>query len=54
MSDKIGLTKKQILFLTEMLEIEDPSKAVDRFIELLAEQGVDPMYISEIIDKILI
>jgi len=53
MSEKIRLTKKQILFLTEWLETEDPNKAADRFIELMMLEHVDPQNISVVIDKIM-
>jgi len=52
MSD-VRLTKKQVLFLIEWLEIEDPQKAADRFIEILSEQKADPIDIALYIDRII-
>ena len=54
MSDKIRLTKKQVLFITEMLDEPNAERAAERFMEILAEERVDPAEISVYIDKIVI
>jgi len=54
LSDKIRLTKKQVLFITEMLDEPNAERAAERFMEILAEERVDPAEISVYIDKIVI
>lgn len=53
MSEKIRLTKKQLHFVTQILEISDPDKAVERFMEIMIEERVDPSDIVILIDTIL-
>ena len=36
-----------------MLEIKDPQEAVDRFVELMVLEKVDPVLIIKVIDKIM-
>jgi hypothetical protein len=53
LSENIRLTKKQIHFITQMLEIEDPNKAADRFLELMALEGVAGSHIAMVIDLVV-
>jgi hypothetical protein len=53
LSDKISLTKTQLVFLMEMLEETNQEKAVEKFATIMIEERVDPIDISEVIDKIM-
>lgn len=37
----------------EITEIKDPDDAVDRFVEIMVEERVDPSNIAILVDKIL-
>ena len=55
MGDSIKLTRQQIDYLIEMLEINTPEKAVERFVELMTMEGADPidtyLYLSRIMKR---
>lgn len=52
-SDKMYFTKEEREFLTERLEIEDLTKAVDRFAELMVMEKVDPLKLQEYLKAIM-
>jgi predicted P-loop ATPase len=49
----ISLTKRQLEFLIGITEIKDPMAAVERFVDIMVEEGVDPVKIGQYINKIL-
>ena len=53
MSEKIRLTKKQVLFLQEWVEEKDPEKAAEIFMGWMLDERVDPQDIAIMIDKIM-
>lgn len=54
MSDsRVRLNKTQIKFLTEMLEIQDPLKAVEKFVEILLEEKLPPKDMGPVINEII-
>lgn len=53
MNDKISLTQRQILFIVDILEIDDHGKAVERFMEIMIEERTDPSLISDVVNKIM-
>jgi hypothetical protein len=53
LSDKIGLTKKQIEFIIYMTEIEDPSSAVEEFMTIMVEERAEPAQIEKYVDKMI-
>ena len=53
MSDKIGLTKKQIEFITYITEVSDAAEAVEEFMTLMVDAGVDPAQIEKYVDRMI-
>jgi hypothetical protein len=53
LSTKIKLTNTQISFIKEITEIKDTDEAVERFMEILMEENVDPLLIGNYVDKIM-
>jgi hypothetical protein len=51
LGEKVRLTKKQVLFITEFLEIESPEKAAERVMEIMIEERMDPVEIGTVIDR---
>jgi hypothetical protein len=51
LGEKISLTKRQVKFITEMLEIEDPEKAAEFLMEMMVNEGVKANLICEVIDR---
>lgn len=49
----IYLNSVQIEFLTRMTEIKEVQKAVDKFQEIMMDEGADPNKIRQYIDKII-
>lgn len=50
---KLRLSALQISFLREMLEIEDGTKAVKKFAEIMTEEKLSPKEMSKVIDIIM-
>lgn len=50
---QISLTKRQLEFVIRITEIKDPMAAVERFIDIMVEEGVDPTKMAQYINKIL-
>lgn len=53
LSENVRLTKKQILFLQEWTEENDPDKASEIFLGWMISERVDPVDIGFLIDKII-
>jgi hypothetical protein len=53
LSDKIGLTRKQIDFITYITEIPDAEQAVEFFMILMVEERADPSQIELYVDKMI-
>lgn len=53
MSENIRLTRKQVQFLLEWTELEDPEKAAEKFLELMVLERAPTSEISEYLDKII-
>ncbi len=53
MSENVRLTQKQIKFLIQWLEIEDPEQAATKFMEILVDERVEPSEIGFVINKII-
>ena len=49
----IRLNEKQLKFLMDMLEIDNPMAAAERFIEILLEEKLPPKDISPVINEIM-
>jgi len=52
-SGKIYLTRDQQIFLMEMLEVNTPEAAVDKFANIMAEERADPTELQKYIKKIM-
>lgn len=50
---RVRLTKAQINFLSEFLEITDGQTAVKRFAEIMTEERLSPKEMSKVIDIIM-
>ncbi len=50
---KVYLTREEQIFLMEMLEVDDPSKAIEEFAMLLRDEKADPSKLEDYIKKIL-
>ena len=52
-SDKIYLSLEEQQFLTNMLEIDDPTMAVEKFAEMMAKERADPMDLKKYLRKVM-
>ena len=52
-SDKIYLSREEQLYLMEMLELESPIDAVEKFALLMVEEKADPTLLRDYIKKIM-
>jgi len=52
-SDRIYLSKEEQIFLMEMLEINNPIEAAERFAVLMVNEKADPTKLQEYIKKIM-
>ena len=52
-SDKIYLNREEQIFLMEMLEINDPVIAVEKFAQILSEERADPAKLEDYLKKII-
>lgn len=52
-SDKIYLSREEQLFLMEMLELNSPTDAAEKFAYLMVEEKADPTKLQEYIKKIM-
>ncbi len=50
---KVKLNAKQLDFLREMLEIDEPKAAAQKFFDIMIEEKMDPQHIGEVIDLIM-
>jgi len=50
---RIKLNKAQLNFLMDMLEIENPQDAANKFVEILVEEKLQPKDVSAIINQIM-
>jgi len=53
MSDKIYLSRSEQKYLMEMLEINDPIQAAEKFAYMLVEEKADPSKLQEYVKKIM-
>jgi hypothetical protein len=53
MNDRIYLSREEQTFLMEMLEIQDPVEAVDRFAYLIVLEKADPTKLHDYLKKIM-
>ena len=53
MSDKIYLSRSEQKYLMEMLEINDPTQAAEKFAYMLVEEKADPSKLQEYVKKIM-
>lgn len=51
--DKIYFTKKEQIFLMEMLEQKDIHEAIEKFTEILVEEKANPNKLKEYLTKII-
>ena len=51
--DKVFLTSEEQLFLMEMLELDDPTKAAEKFVAIMVEERANPQQMKKYIVKIL-
>ena len=52
-SDRIYLNKEEQIFLMEMLELEDPVSAAEKFAILMVEERADPTELQKYLKKIM-
>ncbi len=52
-SGRIYLSREEQIFLMEMLEINDPIDATEKFAEIMVEQGADPVELQKYLKKIM-
>lgn len=52
-SDKIYLTREEQLYLMEMLEVNNPVDAAEKFAVMMAKEGADPMELQAYLKKIM-
>lgn len=51
MSDSISLTTRQIAFITEMLEIQNAERAVEKYMEIMIEERMEPSRIDFVVTR---
>ena len=52
-SDRIYLTREEQIFLMEMLELDDPMKAVEKFATIMTSEKADPTELQKFLKKIM-
>jgi hypothetical protein len=50
---KIFLNKEEQIFLMEMLEVDNPAEAVEKFSTIMVEERADPTELQKFIKKIM-
>lgn len=50
---RIKLSRKQIEFISKMLEIPDSQVAIDKFCDIMLEERLSPNQMSKVIDIIM-
>lgn len=52
-NDKIFLSREEQQFLIDMLEIQDPMEAVEKFAYMMTEEKADPGQLQKYIQKMM-
>ena len=52
-ADKVYLTAEEQIYLMEMLELNDPTKAAEKFVELLVLERANPQDLKKYLKKIM-
>lgn len=53
MNDRIYLSREEQAFLVEMLEMENPTDAAERFAVLMVDEKADPSKLTQYLKKIM-
>lgn len=53
MDGKVQLTRKQVNFITDMTGINDPQLALNRFTQIMREEGISHMDVIKVINTIM-